>query len=115
MKKVLGLVLALCLLAAGLVACDSKQEILIGSWASEDGNIVYTFSKKGEGYMTYMQIPLDFTYTFVDDVLTITYTEDLQETGTVMFYGDHEYIWDYDNKDGTTTQLVYARYSGTSS
>lgn len=56
---------------------------------------------------SYMQFPIEFTYTYVDGVLTISYSEEIQEVGKVTFFGDYEFTLETEDEDGNLTQETY--------
>ena len=43
------------------------------------------------------------------DVLTILYSEDITDTGTVTFYGDNEFVWEKTDEDGELYWETYTR------
>ena len=72
-----------------------------------DDSLQYAFGTDGKGYATYMQFPIEFTYTYVDGVLTISYSEEIQEGGKVTFFGDYEFTLETEDEDGNLTQETY--------
>ena len=108
MKRTIALALILALLCTALVGCDPCA-LLYGIWATEDQSTTYVFGEDGEGYTTYMNFPLDFTYTYEDGVLTVFYSETISETGKVTFFGDYQFVWEVENEDGETSQETYYR------
>ncbi len=108
MKRSLALLLVLALVSVVLVGCDPCA-LLYGTWTSEDENSEYSFAKDGEGKTVFMQFPVPFTYTYKDGYLTVFYTEDIKEEGQVTFYGDHEFVWERLEDDGTTSETYFTR------
>lgn len=110
MKRSLTAVLILILLASMLMlaGCDSKA-LLYGTWVSADESFIYAFTEDGIGQTTMMGLPLDTTYTYENDILTVKYSDTLNETGKVTFFGDHEFIWEIEQADGTIRELDLTR------
>ena len=65
----------------------------------------------GKGIVTAYQIPLEITYTYENDVLTIIYSENITDSGTVTFYGDDEFVWEKVDKNGDPYTEDYLRQS----
>ena len=71
MKKIkaIGLFLAIFVIALVVVGCGKSENSIVGTWTSESGSFVYTFNEDGTGDYS----GAAFTYTTVDDKLSITY------------------------------------------
>ena len=106
MKRSLALALVLALLCFALAGCDPCA-LLYGTWSTDDDSLQYAFGTDGKGYANYMQFPIEFTYTYVDGVLTISYSEEIQEVGKVTFFGDYEFTLETQDEDGNLTQETY--------
>ena len=90
MKKLLVLSLALVIGCFLLVSCggntptegetenaatEANEEVtLVGQWEYTGGGYVYTFNEDGTGTYDTGAAKLEFTYTYTDTVLSITYT-----------------------------------------
>ena len=110
MKKIkaalaLGLLLALALAATGCGA----QSLIIGSWVDDTQSLTMQLGKDGQAIVTAYNFPLEVTYTYEGDVLTILYSEDITDTGTVTFYGDNEFVWEKTDEDGELYWETYTR------
>ena len=99
----LGLVLALLL----SVGCGA-QSLIIGSWTDDTQSLSMQLGKDGQAIVTAYGFPLEVTYTYEGDTLTIIYSEDITDTGTVTFYGDNEFVWE--KTDSETGELYWETY-----
>lgn len=105
--KVLVSALLLALLLS-LTACGPAK-LLLGKWKDSTGNLEYEFGRDGMVIATMYGFPLTVSYTLEGDTLSIVYTDDLTDSGTITFYGDNEFIWDKVDENGESYQEYYAR------
>lgn len=110
MRKALGVLAAALLLAALVTGCGAES-LIQGSWADDTGTMSMQLGKEGKAVVTAYNFPLEVTYTYKDDVLTIIYSEDITDSGTVTFYGDDEFIWEKVDDEGETYWETYTRQS----
>ena len=111
MKKIGFKVLVSALLLAlllSLTACGPAK-LLLGKWKDNTGNIEYEFGKDGVVIATMYGFPLTVSYTLEGDTLSIVYSEELIDSGTITFYGDNEFVWDKTDENGEAYQEYYAR------
>lgn len=104
-------VLAAALLVAALVTGCGAETLIQGSWTDDTGSVSMQLGKEGKAVVTAYNFPLEVSYTYKDDVLTIIYSEDITDTGTVTFYGDDEFIWEKTDEDGEIYWETYTRQS----
>lgn len=112
MKKVISVVMILCLALTLLAGCSNEQKI-VGTWKGtrETGilntsiDVEYTFEEDGTGSMPVLQtginIDVNFTYTINEDTVTIvTDSAILSQTYvyTMEFEGDTLTLTDEDGK-----------------
>lgn len=112
MKKVISIVMVLCLTLTLFAGCSNEQKI-VGTWkgTKETGilntsyDVEYTFEEDGTGSMPVIQtglnVDVSFTYTINEDTLTIvTDTAILSQTYvyTMAFEGDTLTLTDEDGK-----------------
>ena len=111
MKKIWIRVAAMALLIT-MVLCVSgcgPAKLLLGKWKDSTGNLEYEFGRDGMVIATMYGFPLTVSYTLEGDTLSIVYTDDLTDSGTITFYGDNEFIWDKVDENGESYQEYYAR------
>ena len=106
-KAALALVLLLALEHAA-TGCGA-QSLIIGSWVDDTQSLTMQLGKDGQAIVTAYNFPLEVTYTYEGDVLTILYSEDITDTGTVTFYGDNEFVWEKTDEDGELYWETYTR------
>ena len=106
-KAALALVLLLAL-ALAATGCGA-QSLIIGSWVDDTQSLTMQLGKDGQAIVTAYNFPLEVTYTYEGDVLTILYSEDITDTGTVTFYGDNEFVWEKTDEDGELYWETYTR------
>lgn len=75
-RRILAIVLILCLIFA-LSACSNKKEKLIGTWKAEDG-YSFTFNSDGTCKFGLSGITVDCTYKVDGDKLSITMNGETQ-------------------------------------
>ncbi len=107
-KRIAALALAAALLLALLTACGSGS-LIVGSWTDSTQSMSMSLAKDGTAVVTAYGIPLNVTYEYKDDTLTIIYSEDITETGTVTFFGDNEFVWEKEDSNGELYQDSYTR------
>ena len=89
-KKIIALALALLLMLTLCTGCGAGS-LLVGTWTDSTQTLTMAFSKDGSAIVTAYGIPLEVTYTYEGDTLTILYSENITEEGTVTFFGDDEF------------------------
>ena len=100
-----------CLLLLSLLSGCGAGALIQGQWTDSSGSLSMTLGKDGKGIVTAYQIPLEITYTYENDVLTIIYSENITDSGTVTFYGDDEFDWEKVDKNGDPYTEDYLRQS----
>ena len=100
-----------CLLLLSLLSGCGAGALIQGQWTDSSGSLSMTLGKDGKGIVTAYQIPLEITYTYENDVLTIIYSENITDSGTVTFYGDDEFVWEKVDKNGDPYTEDYLRQS----
>lgn len=110
MKKV-KMTVALLLAALLMLLCTGcgAGSLLIGSWTDASQSVTMAFSKDGTAVVTAYGFPLDVTYSYEGDTLTLYYSETITETGMVTFFGDDEFCWEKEESDGEMFQDYYTR------
>lgn len=106
-KKIAALLLVL-LLTALCAGCGAGS-LLVGTWTDSSQAMTMAFAKDGSAVVTAYGIPLEVTYTYENDVLTIIYSENITDTGTVTFFGDDEFCWEKLDENGDLYQETYTR------
>ena len=110
MKKIKAALALVLLLALALGATRScAQSPIIGPWVDDTQSLTMQLGKDGQAIVTAYNFPLEVTYTYEGDVLTILYSEDITDTGTVTFYGDNEFVWEKTDEDGELYWETYTR------
>ena len=66
-----------CLLLLSLLSGCGAGALIQGQWTDSSGSLSMTLGKDGKGIVTAYQIPLEITYTYENDVLTIIYSENI--------------------------------------
>ena len=100
-----------CLLLLSLLSGCGAGALIQGQWTDSSGSLSMTLGKDGKGIVTAYQIPLEITYTYENDVLTIIYSENITDSGTVTVYGDDEFVWEKVDKNGDPYTEDYLRQS----
>ena len=106
-KRIVALLLAMALLAL-CTGCGAGS-LLVGTWTDADQTLTMTLNKDGTAVVTAYGIPLEVTYTYENDVLTVIYSETITESGTVTFFGDDEFCWEKTDENGELYQDYYTR------
>jgi hypothetical protein len=70
---------------------------------------VKMLDKDGNVLITAYGIPLPATYEYQGDTLTLYYSEEITQSGTLTFFGDDEFCWENTDSDGATYQDYYTR------
>lgn len=110
MKKIKMLFTALlAVLVMALAAGCGAGNLLVGDWTDTTGSMELTFMKDGSAVMTAYGIPLPATYEYQGDTLTLYYSEDIFQSGTLTFFGDDEFCWENTDSDGQVYQDYYTR------
>ena len=76
-----------CLLLLSLLSGCGAGALIQGQWTDNSGSLSMTLGKDGKGIVTAYQIPLEITYTYENDVLTIIYSENITDSGTECYTG----------------------------
>lgn len=99
MKKILALMLSLCLIGGILTACGEETEVtdaeLIGTWVSDYFDTGYIFNEDYTGTDTFFD--LSFTYTAEEGTIIITYDEEI--------WGTVEYTYEITDDELTMTRV----------
>lgn len=113
MKKLLSILLSVCLLA-GLCACSSSEETIVGAWLAEDGgsvlglgvtepssfDVYYIFNDDGTGQMLNIfpeeysarNMATEFTYLIGDENAFVMDVGSAHSEGTYEIDGDTLYL-----------------------
>ena len=109
MKKIKMVVaLALAAMMVLLAGCGANR-LLVGEWSDSTEQMKLAFDKEGNVIITAYGIPLPATYEYEGDTLTLYYSEEITQSGTLTFFGDDEFCWENTDSDGTTYQDYYTR------
>ena len=106
-KRIVALLLAMALLVL-CTGCGAGS-LLVGTWTDADQTLTMTLNKDGTAVVTAYGFPLEVTYTYENDVLTVIYSETITEEGTVTFFGDDEFCWEKPDENGELYQDYYTR------
>ena len=126
MKKVLSIVMVVCLVATLFAGCSAlttgiNESKIVGTWEGtvETGifgtsvDVTYTFEEDGVGEMplldSFLNASVDFTYTIEEDVLTIDVdTSFYSDTFvyTMAFEGDNLILTDAEGEAITLTKVA---------
>ena len=112
MKK-LKMTVALALAAMMLMLCTGcgAGSLLVGTWTDSSQSLTMAFVKDGTGVVTAYGFPLEVTYEYEGDALTVIYSDTIQDTGTITFFGDDEFCWEKEDSSGEIYQEYYTRAS----
>lgn len=120
MKKIISIVLVLCLSLVLFAGCGTNEDKIIGTWKGsvETGilntsvNVEYTFNEDGTGSMPVLKssvgIDVNFTYTIEGDLITIvTDASILSQTRvySMVFEGDTLTLTDENNESMILTKV----------
>ena len=106
--KALRAAVVAALLLALLTSCGAGS-LIRGTWAESTGTMSLELKKDGKAVVTAYNFPLEVSYTYENDVLTIIYSEDLTESGAITFYGDNEFILEKTDSNGDPYWETYTR------
>lgn len=90
MKKLICMLMALCLLCCGLVACGGEEEkapekvTIVGTWDYGSMDCAYIFNADGTGAYRFGGADMPFTYT--DDGKTVTIQYENSDAPNVFNY-----------------------------
>lgn len=119
MKKVISIVMVLCLALTLFAGCSNEQKI-VGTWkgTAQTGlfntsvDVEYTFNEDGTGSMPVLQaginIDVNFTYTIEEDKITVVTDAvvlSTTKTYTMAFEGDTLTLTEEDGKAITLTKV----------
>ncbi len=107
-KRMLAAGLIAALLLAMLTGCGAGG-VLIGSWVDKSGQLQIEFAKNGTCTVTAYGFALPATYKYAGDSLTIWYSEEHFEEGTLTLYGDDEFVWE--KPDAETGEVFHDWYT----
>ena len=97
-KKIIALALALLLMLTLCTGCGAGS-LLVGTWTDSTQTLTMAFSKDGSAIVTAYGIPLEVTYTYEGDTLTILYSENITD----------EFCWEKPDENGELYQDYYTR------
>lgn len=96
MKKILALMLAVCLCMSALTACGREEEDtendteIIGTWSEDYFDSGYIFNEDLTGTDTFWE--LTFTYTACDGTVTISYDEEIWGSVSYTYVINGDYL-----------------------
>ena len=113
MMKKIKLVMAMVLAVAMMVLATGcgADALLVGEWTDATEQMKMQFDKDGNVIVTAYGIPLPATYVYEGGTLTVNYSEDISQSGTLTFFGDDEFCWENADTDGNVYQDYYTRVS----
>lgn len=106
-KLVMAMVLAIAMMV--LAAGCGANGLLVGEWTDASEQLQMAFDKDGGVTVTAYGIPLPATYVYEGDTLTVYYSEEISQSGTLTFFGDDEFCWENTDSDGNVYQDYYTR------